>query len=71
MRSCHSEGAHSRYKDCCARVRLLITDKQLPVLIRAENRKSKKTAVVETGNISSVPSVVLKKHRWILTGENA
>lgn len=36
-------------------VRLLITDKQLPVLIRAGNRKWKKTATVETGDISEVP----------------
>lgn len=44
-------------------VRLLIPDKQLPGLIRAENRKWKKMATVQTGNISSVPPVILKKHR--------
>ena len=37
-------------------VRLLITDKQLPVLIRAENRKQKKTAVVEIGDLKCTPS---------------
>lgn len=68
MRPHHSKSkkgprAHSRYEDCSKMVRLLITNKQLPVLIRAENRKRKKTATVEMAGILSVPPVVLKKHR--------
>lgn len=45
-------------------VRLLITDKQLPVLVRAENRKWQKTAMVEMGDSYWVPPVILKKHKW-------
>jgi len=45
-------------------VRLLITDKQLPVPIRAENRKWKKMATVEMGDTSHVTPVILEKHRW-------
>lgn len=42
-------------------VRLLNSDKQLPVLIRAVNRKWKKTEMVEMRAITSAPPVTLNK----------
>lgn len=54
-------GTTAGKKDYCKMVRLLISDKQLPVLIRAVNRKWKKTEMVEMRAIISAPPVILNK----------